>query len=541
MRKLFALIAVLLPSFIGAAGLHTSSPFVFHPYKDGIFSFANDNTIYQTTSGFFWSAKGLSLLGNTYTNLSIQMNYNQPQFQYAIGESSDGYTLFRTRNAGELWVRTYQGGLPSPVQEKENRYAFTSWPTDEKKIYFWHSVFDPSTKLTQTTSYFSDNYGTTFTQTDLNLETEGAASVFLVPFIGKPDKGRTQSLYAVTMTAQSFGSWKYTWYRSDSYTGKFEEKINYEFPSSYKLLWLDVSPQAETNFWALAEDQQGNIKALFSSERARSWTEATLPAGTTSNDGFMINQANTALMIIKDKALFSINPSNLQTPERVTLPESISGNVFFGANAQKTNQWVIMDQANQDIYRSQDTGKTWTKQAPSYDAQWVSQTAVSPLYNAYVGRPGDTIPVTFTFKNTGTVAWEQFGGERVGLYVYKDPVYSWPYVYNDPSTGLAGQSYFADLFSWGPSGNGLVPNSRAALMSEITSIPTEKEATFKVTFQIPESAEPNSLVDLPETPYDDRFYREDLSLAHGTTWMSNTKNGDPFGNAHIWVPIKVIL
>ncbi len=159
-------------------------------------------------------------------------------------------------------------------------------------------------------------------------------------------------------------------------------------------------------------------------------------------------------------------------------------------------------------------------------AQWVDQTQGTwGEFRAHEGYRGKTITITVRYKNTGTFAWNNFGNQRVGLYVYKDPTYSLPLYLNDPSNQLYGSSYFSDN-SWGNNFFGTQEYTMATLLEESEVFPGEI-GSFTFTLHIPTNA-PSG------------WYREDLSLALGPEWLKNPSNGDPLGIAHIWIPIEVL-
>lgn len=180
------------------------------------------------------------------------------------------------------------------------------------------------------------------------------------------------------------------------------------------------------------------------------------------------------------------------------------------------------------------TGKT-------YSAQWVSQTqgtGRAPDGN----RPilldkGETKTIAVSFKNTGTATWYSTGDEMVAFYVYRDLTYSTPTKYNVQGSPEFGQSLFANN-AWGPSFDGTNPRARTAVMDQCMVEPGEV-ATFYVTLYTPASAQCNADGDLPETVYNDYYYRDDYSMSYGPEWMDNPTNGDPLGVAHVWVPIRV--
>ena len=174
------------------------------------------------------------------------------------------------------------------------------------------------------------------------------------------------------------------------------------------------------------------------------------------------------------------------------------------------------------LFLSEDSGKEWQTIYPFYEAAWESQLPTSTL----VSKQGEAIEVEIKFLNTGNVTWEKYGQNKLGLYVYKDQTFSSPPEYNNPSSPLFGQSYFADILTWGASANGLVPNSKAAILTENT-VPPLQLGTFSFHFLIPKNADYNL------------YYREDLSLAYGINWMPNKINGDPLGIAHVWFPITI--
>lgn len=175
----------------------------------------------------------------------------------------------------------------------------------------------------------------------------------------------------------------------------------------------------------------------------------------------------------------------------------------------------------------------------TYEAQWVSQTqGTDPgLGNPIVMQSGETRTISVRFRNTGTATWYSLGEERVAFYVYRDVRYSTPTKYNVQGSAFFGQSLFQNS-AWGPSADGTNPHARSAVLDQCSVAPGE-EGTFYVTLYVPSDTTCNADGDLPDTVYNDYYYRDDYSLAYGPNWMKNPTNGDPMGVAHVWVPVRV--
>lgn len=175
----------------------------------------------------------------------------------------------------------------------------------------------------------------------------------------------------------------------------------------------------------------------------------------------------------------------------------------------------------------------------AYEAAWVSQGIPEhPTATVISLKPGETQEVMATFRNTGTIPWFRTGPRRVGFYVYRDHPWSTPHEYNDPASPRYGTDFFAHV-TWGSSFDGATLLSRAADLMQDMVLPGE-EGTFSFTFAAPVSATPNPLVDDATTPWDERWYRSDFSLASGADWIANHTNGDQHGVAHTWFAIRVV-
>lgn len=160
-----------------------------------------------------------------------------------------------------------------------------------------------------------------------------------------------------------------------------------------------------------------------------------------------------------------------------------------------------------------------------YQATWISQATGSGPEGIHQIKPGTSTTIEVIFKNTGNKAWEKQGSNKVGLYLYKDLLYSKPLIYNNPTLPLFGKSYFTAT-NWGPSADGRLLDVQAGFLKQ-PYVSTGQKGTFTITLTAQSDAEIG-------------IYREDFALAHNTTWMSNLTNGDSLGIAHIWIPIAIV-
>ncbi|MEI6222648.1 MAG: carbohydrate binding domain-containing protein [bacterium] len=176
-----------------------------------------------------------------------------------------------------------------------------------------------------------------------------------------------------------------------------------------------------------------------------------------------------------------------------------------------------------------------------FESAWVSQdqgTVNIDGVMAHLVHPGETIELSAQFRNMGSLPWtnDLTDPQYVGFYVYKDSIYSTPTEYNDPQSALFGKSAFASD-KWGVSFDKKTEKARAALVDKV--VQPGEIGTFKFSITVPADLPANSATDIATTAYDDRYYREDLTLAHGPNWMPNTTNGDPIKRSHVWWPIRV--
>jgi len=161
----------------------------------------------------------------------------------------------------------------------------------------------------------------------------------------------------------------------------------------------------------------------------------------------------------------------------------------------------------------------------NYEASWVWQTKSDDPSGYFQAKPGETVTIDVVFKNTGKTTWSNSGADEVTVAVYKDTnVSSGPprTCYSNPEKtckwpGLFGSSYFYTT-TWHS-------EYRISSLKESSVAPGEN-GTFNLSFAIPSNAPSGT-------------YREDISVAHGPDWMSNTTNGDKLGIAHIWVGFTI--
>jgi protein-disulfide isomerase len=149
-------------------------------------------------------------------------------------------------------------------------------------------------------------------------------------------------------------------------------------------------------------------------------------------------------------------------------------------------------------------------------ATWVSQTQAGNTDGYFATAPCAVVDFAAKFQNTGTTTWLKNGSSQVAFNIYKDPS-----VYSAPANFLympgIQESYFFHP-TW------IKPYRVGAL--EESSVAPGQIGTVKMKFQIP--------CDIPRGAF-----REDISMATGSSWMSNPRNGDPLGVAHIWVGFSV--
>ncbi|MEI6222721.1 MAG: hypothetical protein WCP97_08205 [bacterium] len=179
---------------------------------------------------------------------------------------------------------------------------------------------------------------------------------------------------------------------------------------------------------------------------------------------------------------------------------------------------------------------------PTFRAKWISQTQGTGqgADKPHVLKENESVQIEAVFQNVGNMPWYNDAARQdyVGFYVYKDPLYSTPPEFNNPKSAFYGSSYFFDD-SWGTSFDGKISHARAALLKEQAVLPGG-QGHFLFNFHSQLSALPNSEYDNPLTPQNEYYYREDLTLAYGPNWMANLDNGDPFGRAHVWFPIRIV-
>ena len=159
--------------------------------------------------------------------------------------------------------------------------------------------------------------------------------------------------------------------------------------------------------------------------------------------------------------------------------------------------------------------------AQGYQAQWVSQTQAGTSDQLYNLNAGDTVKISFVFKNTGTETWNQTGtDQQVCFNIYKDANRKTAPSgtgYDTPGSTNFGQSYWT--------GSAWINSHRPACIKEATVAPGAN-GTFDVEFKIPSNTPSGT-------------YYEDISLASGPYWMANPTNGDPLGVSHVWAGWKV--
>jgi|GEM_PF-6671734 len=176
-----------------------------------------------------------------------------------------------------------------------------------------------------------------------------------------------------------------------------------------------------------------------------------------------------------------------------------------------------------------------------YLAEWVGQEVVNgerDSEGSILIPRGKTAEISVRFRNRGTRPWFAEGEDKVGIYVYRDELWSTPREYNNPLSPLFGSDPFADQ-SWGPNATNSREFARPALVTPAVVSPGEI-GTFVFRLHAPLDAPIHEHVDSLTTETDDRYDRSDFSLAAGQAWMKNPFNGDPFGIAHVWFWIKVV-
>lgn len=385
-------------------------------------------------------------------------------------------TIFTSTDIGNTWQRKELGGIPDKSFLLGND-TLTS---------FFSPLYGLARDEHGHSAFFvSHDEGVNFVQQEASGLPEGAS---IVDFAMSPSQPTT--LYAVVHTSGTVAL-----YRSDDGAASWRQiKTHLDIDQSF-FLYVQVDPQLPDTLYLYTE------KGVY-----------------TSIDGGA-NFAKLSVSLWEEASLLLLDQ-------------------------QSANRLYYIRNSDRSLLQSLDRGLTWESIAPFMEAAWFSQTqgtATLPGTDIYphLAKPGDTIELEAKFVNTGNITWKKEGALKVGLYVYKDPDYSGPPEYNDPNNpALFGKSWFANT-SWGPSADGQTPQARAALLAEDAISPGEV-GTFPFSFSVPATALLSPAADDSATLRDERYIREDLTLAWGSTWMSNVKNGDPWQRAHIWIPVRIV-
>ena len=488
--------------------------------------------------GGVWRASPIASTNFEEGTGSLAINQRSGIFSLFLVNKDLNPSLYISADQGKLWRQQVLSGLD--LKFTGNHYV--------------NLLSDPKTNDLQLFIY-------DFSQDQLNLGTllytsadQGVMWTKVVPSV-LPDKSfilpSATSAYFMKYTygfknyfhedTQKFSS---ELYLSNDKGLSFKKVTPTGIPENSILFTLSIDPQTPTTTYLIALLQDDSTVLLKSTDKGTHWqtvvSQATLGGGKILDVQVSPADSDMVFLYSEEKRFISHDGGASFIP--LSIPqEEIMG--FFSLDANDASALYYTNLAQQKLKKSVDGGATWIDITPRYEAAWVSQaqgtgslqgTDVKP----FLAKAGGKVELQANFRNSGNVVWTNEGFLKIGFFAYKDINFSGPPQYSDPTnTALFGKSWFADA-SWGPSAEGTVANVRAALLKETEVLPGAI-GTFPFTFSIPADATPNKSTDEWATIYDDRYIREDLTLAWGPNWMSNVTNGDPLKKAHVWFPVRI--
>ncbi|MEI6221479.1 MAG: hypothetical protein WCP97_01815 [bacterium] len=518
------------------------------------FDIRTQDTMYFTRDNEFFSSstKGLSWLESNITLKTFKtqnflaIDPRDPETLYLLRVNEQGaMAFFKSANNGVTFGQVDLEGLPTLSYQYQYYFKIIADNNIDKPYYIYIYQFSPETHQTTTKVYRSPDRGVHWELMELKglSVASSSDSVLVYPYVGLTASRYLFPWFAIVSHPNGNNTWTTSLYHSTDKGQSFFPILNIHFPADNKMYYVAVDPTQINHMVALAVDPQNNQHVYQSFDEGMAWTELVFPAGSSPVDRVQFHPANRVTYYYTREMVYQTSRLRSELTEYKPTDvikvwnqpgKNYGESVQYYFDRYRPLRVVAYFPNDNKLLISQDEGATWASEYPFYQATWKSQL---PFGVASGVRDG-FVDARVSFQNTGNVIWQNMGNKKLGLYVYKDERYSTPQNYSDPNSVFFGQSYFADVLTWGPSANSMVPNARAALLSERYVEPMS-EGTFAFHFYIPLGASSNSLYDDPSTLYNDSFYREDLSLAFGENWMPNPKNGDPLGIAHIWFPIRV--
>ncbi|GEM_PF-5170438 len=447
-------------------------------------------------------------------------------------------SLYLSQDKGVTWAQQSLVGFP--YHFSANHYVSLTIDPRSSELYLYVYDFSQDQLNVVTTILTSPDGGLTWS---VFLPANLPEKSFILSATGSSSFMRTsyglKNYYDTTTKLFSHEIWL-----SSDRGLSFAKQQNTGIPTNSILFTISLDPQNPSIAYLIALLPNDTTQVLQSSDKGKTWKtlvdEATLGGGKFLD--LQVSPANSKVLFLyaEEKRFVSTDGGITFTP--IALPANdITG--FFFLDGASESVVYSMNMATQKVRRSADYGTTWADITPRFEAAWVSQTQGTGSLEAtdlkpLVGKAGNPITVQSTFRNTGNVIWDKEGYLKVGFFVYKDVNFSGPQEYNNPTNkDLFGKSWFADP-SWGASADGSVPNARASLLLEDHVLPGAI-GTFAFTFAVPQTATVSPVKDVWETIFDDRYIREDLTLAWGPNWMDNVTNGDPIKRAHVWFPVQI--
>lgn len=549
-RKSFCVVSFLALLLLGTNCLAFDTnqyiPVSFHPSDENLLYFTENTSIfYSTDSGNSWYTTNLTW-NTKLTNNVFAINPNRPSHMHiATIENNQTITIYRSVDSGKTFGKISLSGLPQLDPNKKNYLNLVPHQTDIQVLFIFLYELDPFSYTLKSTVYKTEDIGVTWTAMDFSdVSVNRNDSLIIYPYIGKNIRDYLNPWYALVVKEITPTTWETRLFKSSDMGKTFKEIINAHFPENQKMYSFNIDSSLSKIFYGLSIDAHAKQLVSLSQDTGKTWTEVLLPADITFIDRLQIHPTNHTVYFYTLPSIYVMNNNDMnqiQLFENNQLQQlwnqpgkNLGESLQLYFDKFHPHRIVAYFKNDQQLFISDDDGADWRTIYPFYQASWESQWPNTTL----VGKPAEKLEVEIKFVNKGTVVWEKYRGNKLGLYVYKDQVYSTPLTYNNPASPFFGQSFFADIFTWGASANGLIPNAKAASLQEEEVAPLQV-GTFSFHFLIPSNAVPNVLTDDPATLQNETYYREDLSLAYGSSWMPNITNGDPFGIAHVWFAIRV--
>ncbi|MEI6221864.1 MAG: hypothetical protein WCP97_03785 [bacterium] len=500
--------------------------------------YVKEGILYQSADhGTSWNATNITTNVMKGGQGTIAVSPDNNQMALFLINADGNPSLYNSVDKGTSWAQQSLDGVGFAFSGK--MYANLLIAPKSHQYYLFIYDFSKQTINIETTVLVSPDAGKTWNRLNSN---NSIAPGFIIG--SDSAKAFMNPLYYVN-NVQSNGNTMTYFAKSVNLGQTFDPFASTGLPANAIVFWLSVDPTNPLTLYApvvLADETTAVYRSI---DGGATWAEIVNDKAFAGKAilGIQVHPLNPAVLYLytEDKIYISVNSGITFTELPVKTMTDVN---FMTVDQSSANYLYFVQNLTKELMRSQDGGLHWDTVTPKFEAQWVSQTQgdgtlVGSDVKPFLVKAGQKIQLQAQFKNSGSIIWKNTDFLKVGFYVYKDLTYSGPPEYNDPKTpSLFGKSWFADN-SWGPSADGSTQGVRASLLKEASVAPGQV-ATFDFVFQVPANAGPSANADDASTKYDDRFIREDLTVAWGPNWMSNFTNGDPLNRAHIWMPARIV-